>query len=365
MKVLLVAPYGGVPGGISRWTSHIVEYYERCGREECEMDLVPMGRTTFVNINSSIVYRLWSAFKDYRSILRDYRNKLRAKRYDVMHLTSSASLSLIKDLYILAQAKRQGVRSVVHFRFGRIPELAQQRNWEWRLLVKVVKTADKVIVIDKMSYDTLLAEGFTNVVLLPNPVAPAVVDIVAKSAEVERAPRTILFTGHVVKTKGVFELLEACSKIENIKLRLLGHITPQMQEQIEMAYPGASWLTICGEKPYEEVIGEMLACDVFVLPTYTEGFPNVILESMACGCAIVTTPVGAIPEMLEEDNGRHYGIMVEPRNIEQLKAGIEKMLSDTDFKNECRANVQQRVNKRYNIDSVWRQMVDIWSATIE
>lgn len=49
---------------------------------------------------------------------------------------------------------------------------------------------------------------------------------------------------------------------------------------------------------------------------------------MACGCAIVTTPVGAIPEMLEEEDGKHYGIMVEPRNVEQLKRAIERMLSD-------------------------------------
>lgn len=324
------------------------------------MDLVPMGRTTFVNINSSIVYRLWSAFKDYRAILRDYRNKLRAKCNDVMHLTSSASLSLVKDLYILAQAKRRGVRSVVHFHFGRIPELAQQRNWEWRLLTRVVTAADKVVVIDKMSYDTLLAEGFANIVLLPNPVAPAVVDIVAKSATVERVPRTILFTGHVVKTKGVFELLEACSKMENISLRLLGHITPQMQEQIKSCYPEASWLTICGEKPYEEVIGEMLACDVFVLPTYTEGFPNVILESMACGCAIVTTPVGAIPEMLDIAGEAPCGVCVEPKSAEALGTAIESLLADEEQKRLLGSRAKNRVVEQYSIESVWQQMVDIW-----
>ena len=359
-KILLVAPYGGVPGGISRWTSHIVEYYGRCGLQDCELDLVPMGRSTFVNINSSIVYRLWSAFKDYRAILRDYHNKLRAKRYDVMHLTSSASLSLVKDLYILAQAKRCGVRSIVHFHFGRIPELALQRNWEWRLLTKVVKAADRVVVIDKMSYDTLLAEAFTNVVLLPNPVAPAVIDIVAKSATVERVPRTILFTGHVVKTKGVFELLEACSKMEKISLKLLGHITPQMQEQIETAYPEASWLTICGEKPYEEVIGEMLACDVFVLPTYTEGFPNVILESMACGCAIVTTPVGAIPEMLDIAGEAPCGVCVEPKSAEVLGTAIESLLADEEQKRLLGSRAKSRVVEQYSIESVWQQMVDIW-----
>lgn len=360
MKVLLVSPYGGVPGGISRWTEHIVEYHKRYGEQDCELDLVPMGRERFININSPIVYRLWTALQDYSKILKNYCQHLRQKQYDVMHFTSSASLSLFKDLYIIRKAKRRGIKTIVHFHFGRIPELAEKRNWEWKLLAKVARRADRVVVIDKSSYNTLLREGFTNVCLLPNPVAPVVQSIIDESGKVQRADKSLLFTGHVVKTKGVFELLEAVSHIEGAALRVVGHITPQMREMIEVQYPNAEWLDIVGEEPYAEVIKDMRRCDVFVLPTYTEGFPNVILESMACGCAIVTTTVGAIPEMLEEEDGKHYGIMVEPRNVEQLRVAIEKMLTDVDFKNECRANVQQRVNERYNIDSVWQQMAAIW-----
>lgn len=363
MKILLASPYGGVPGGITRWTEHLVAYSEVLVGGDCKVDIMPMGRNRFVNTNSSLIYRIWTSVVDYGAILRNYRKHLRKESYDIVHLASSASLSLIKDLYMIRTAKKRDAKSIVHFHFGRIPELSQTRNWEWKLLVKVVKAADQVVVIDKASYDTLRANGFENISLLPNPVAPRVVDIATENAGVEKTPRSVLFVGHVVKTKGVFELLEACSKIENINLQLVGHITPDMQAQIEEKYKDASWLTVCGERPYAEVVKEMCKCDVFVLPTYTEGFPNVILESMACGCAIVTTPVGAIPEMLEEEDGKHYGIMVEPRNVEQLKVGIEKMLSDADFKNKCRSNVQQRVIERYNIDSVWRQMVNIWNET--
>lgn len=364
MRVLLAAPYGGIPGGITRWTEHIVAYSEKQDNKDCRIDIVPMGRNRFVNTNASLAYRLWTAIIDYRVILHNYQKQLRQESYDIMHLASSASLSLVKDLIMIRKAKRKGVKSIVHFHFGRIPELAQTRNWEWKLLVKVVKSADRVIVIDKASYDTLCANGFDNISLLPNPVAPRVVDIATENATIKRVPRSILYVGHIVKTKGIFELLEACCKIKNIHLQLVGHIAPDIQQQIDDKYKDASWLTICGEKPYKEVIEEMCKCDVFVLPTYTEGFPNVILESMACGCAIVTTPVGAIPEMLEEEDDKHYGLMVTPRNVGQLMEAIEKMLVNIDFKNECQTNVQQRVNKLYNIDSVWRQMVDIWRETI-
>ena len=365
MKILLVSPYGGTPGGITRWTEHVISRYCKCSNQDLELDLVPMGRDKLININNSFLYRICTAILDYRKILGNYCNKLNHKRYDVVHLTSSASLSLFKDLFILYRAKRYGAKTIIHFHFGRIPQLETLHNWEWKLLCRVVNAADMVVVIDKQSYNTLLQNGFMNVRLLPNPIAPKVIDVIKKSRQEKRIDRTILFVGHGIKTKGIYELVDACRNIPNIKVKMLGAILDSEKDTLYKYSGNASWLNIQGEIPYEDVIAEMCKCDVFVLPTYTEGFPNVILESMACGCAIVTTPVGAIPEMLEEENDKHYGLMVEPRNVEQLKVGIEKMLSDADFKNKCRGNVQQRVIERYNIDSVWRQMVDIWNETIE
>lgn len=360
MKVLLASPYGKIPGGIARWTGHIIKYYEQEGKSDCEMDLLPMGRSTFVNTHSSFFFRIKSALKDYSIILKEYKQKLKEKQYDIVHVVSSASISLLKDLYMLRLAKRFKTCAIVHFRFGRIPQLKEQNNWEWKLLYRVVREADKVVVIDSMSYNALRSCGFDNVEFLPNPVSPQVVDIIDKNRDITREDRTILFVGHVVKTKGVVELVEACKSIDNIRLRFVGTVTDEMRSELSALAENAEWMNLVGEEPYEEVIKEMLRCDVFVLPTYTEGFPNVILESMACGCAIVTTPVGAIPEMLEEENGQQYGILVEPKEVESLRVAIMEMLDNKALKSECRNNVQKRVIERYNMNAVWHMLVKIW-----
>lgn len=359
MKVLLVTSYGGVPGGISRWAGHIMNYYEAVGKKDCTLTLVPMGRSSFININSPKFYRLKEAVKDYSKIIKDFNQKLRADKYDVMHLTSSASWSLLKDIYLIKSAKRKGVKTVIHFRFGRIPDLAQCKNWEWKLITKVLKLVDCAIVLDKKSLDVLKDLGCTNVKCIPNPVSPQVQTIVEQN-HVARIPGYILYCGHVVKTKGVFELIDACSIIPDIHLKMVGHVTDEMRAEINDYSHSASWLELVGELPYEQVVKEMMTSDIMVLPSYTEGFPNVILEGMAAGCAIVATDVGAIPQILEEEDGKSYGIIVKPQDADDLKKAINILLNSPDVKELLRARVQERVQKRYSMSAIWREMVFLW-----
>lgn len=362
MKVLLGSPLSGVQGGISRWTEHILGYYKGNCSDSLDLHLLDMGRSQFVNINMPTWKRFYKAFVDYCEIIKEFKKTLKSDKYDLLHLASSASISLIKDYLMVLIAKKYGVKTVVQYHFGRIPDLKEANNWEWKLLVKVIRMADRVVVIDKASFETLISCGFNNISLLPNPVAPVVCDIVEKNKDIVREPRTILFTGHVVKTKGIYELLEACKNLKDIKLKIVGHITDDIRKSIIEQYGTPDWFDICGEMPYESVIKEMMRCDVFVLPTYTEGFPNVILESMASGCAIVSTPVGAIPQMLEGDENGKYGILVPPQDMEKLQTALERVLSDESLKSELRSNAIRRVNERYNIASVWNQMVKIWET---
>ncbi|MGM9800099.1 MAG: glycosyltransferase family 4 protein [Muribaculaceae bacterium] len=164
----------------------------------------------------------------------------------------------------------------------------------------------------------------------------------------------------MIKTKGIFELLEACSKQDGIKLKIVGLATEHIRKEVYKIYGNADWFEICGEMEYVDVIKEMIKCDIFVLPTYTEGFPNVILEAMAVGCAIITTPVGAIPQMLEDDEFGKYGVFVEPKNAYALHSAISSLLCDENGKTEMRKNTKLRVNKRYNINAIWQQLLLLW-----
>ena len=368
MRVLFATPYNCVSGGVGRWANHIVDYH-RMVASDVDLELLPFDdikkQIAEDYIQKTTVNRIVRGVRVYGRALKELSGRIKTTHYDILHIASSATIGLLRDIVMVHMAHLKGIKVVLHFHFGRIPELAQQRNWEWRLLKYVIERADTTIVIDQMSHDTLVANGLKNVVYIPNPLSNVVNEIISEEEMVERQPRMLMFAGQCVPAKGVYELVDACSMIPDIELRMYGAIKPFVAEELKNRWKSKnSVLQLMGNRPFREIIMEMRRCGVFVLPTYSEGFPNVILESMACRCAIVTTPVGAIPEMLGEENGKHYGIMVEPRNVEQLKDAIEKMLSNEEFKAECEANVQQRVNERYNIDSVWQRMVEAWTSMI-
>lgn len=359
MKVLLISPYSGVVGGISMWTNNILSYMD--GVSDAEVELCDFSRRISGQMIKNPVKKAFCALKDYYRLTKMARRQVCSFDGDVVHICSSASFLLIKDIAILKEAKKRGLKSFIHFHFGRIPQLAVRRNWEWKLLCKAISLADRAIVMDRFSYEILLQNGFNNVDLLPNPIGNDVKEIIIDSEKIQREPRRLLFAGHCIPTKGVFELVEACDKISNIKLRMIGAVSDEMRHKLrEKAGENDEWLEIVGQVTHEQTINEMKACDVFILPTYTEGFPNVILEGMACGCPIIASAVGAIPEMLENENGMHFGVLIEPKNVESIKTAVLRMLSDSHFKEDCGINAKKRVFERYNINNVANQLINIW-----
>jgi glycosyltransferase involved in cell wall biosynthesis len=370
MKILFQTSLNAVKGdiasggGVGVWAAHIYRYSKT--REEDRYELIPFYLPVIRSIsrNKSLLHRLFYGFTDYFYKWIRLIYKLYSEKFEVVHLSNSASLSLYRDYLYVKTIHLFKRKVVIHFHFGRIPELAILNNWEWRMLVRLVHMADHVIVLDNSSYRTLKEKGFENISCIPNPISPFVLNLIPEQ-QPARDNRTILFVGQVFETKGVVELVEACKRIPNIKLKILGHIFDEMKERLLALSNEEDWLEIMGKKDMKGVMDEMSKCDIFVLPTYTEGFPNVILEAMASRCAIITTPVGAIPQMLEEEDGKHYAILVEPKDTEQLYQAIESLLDNETLKEEMRHNVRERVIQRYNISSVWAQMTEVWSNIVK
>ena len=163
----------------------------------------------------------------------------------------------------------------------------------------------------------------------------------------------------------MFEIAKACKNIEGIELHLIGSVTEEIRNtltNLAVSRNGGTWLKICGGVSHNEVINEMLSCGVFVLPSYTEGFPNVILEAMACGCPIVATTVGAIPEMLGVNTEEPCGICCPPKDVQSLQKNVRHLIDNKSEACMFAKRSVKRVNEMYAMPKVWEQLTSIWKS---
>ena len=366
MKILLCSPYEPVikenAGGIAMWAKHLIDFYKEV-ESDVEIDVMPYNRSIYVHDGLNRFVRVYKGAKDYISLIWQTRRKIKENKYDVLHLCSSALLSIIRDYFVMRMAQRFGVSGVLHFHCGRVPKIAANGGWKWRILKSAVAKASAAVVLDDESYSVLLSHGFKNVYKVPNPLSEQMSNRIEQmSVGVQRVPRRLLFVGHVLPSKGVYELVKACAGIPDIQLHLIGRVEESVRaDLLEIASSKKeSWMFMHGEMTHESVLQEMLSCDIFVFPSYTEGFPNVIIEAMACGTPIIASGVGAIPEML--DNGK-CGMIIAPHSSEEFRNAVNKLISDNVLKSALALNAKERVNREYSVLSVWNKLVNLWKKT--
>jgi glycosyltransferase involved in cell wall biosynthesis len=139
-------------------------------------------------------------------------------------------------------------------------------------------------------------------------------------AERERKDE-ILFVGRVSQSKGVHELLQALAMgvPEPIKLRLVGPADPGLHLDRSIRALGlAHRVILTGELSKGELARHYQTARCLVLPSWAEGLPCVVVEALLCGCPVVATAVGGIPELVDEQVGK----LVRPRDPAALATAI-------------------------------------------
>lgn len=175
------------------------------------------------------------------------------------------------------------------------------------------------------------------------------------------APFRLLFVGWVNRSKGIFELLESMRRLapqRHITLDVVGKGN-QFEEALSMVERDpvlASIVRFHGWLSGQSLLSRYNAADVLVLPTYAEGFPNVVLEAMAMALPIITTPVGGIPDVIQ--SGRN-GLLIEPRSTDSLTQAIEFMIDNPNDLNRFGVNNRKQVMAQHDIGTLWPHLLDV------
>ncbi len=369
MKLLLVAPLPPPVGGIQSVSVNLIRYVESHyaqARLQVYNTSHQLRKITSESLATRLYTGITNSLRTYYDVLKIMRNDMP----DVIHLASSSSLALIKDLLIVKAGKKAKIPVVLHWHFGRIPTLYQRKNWEWKLLMKVIRQSAGSVVIDGQSYQVLKENRLTNIVYVPNPLSE---DVEQKSRALLATPpfrmkKRVLYVGHLLRKKGVHDLVQACAgNDELVELVLIGPYEQSVRAELE-ALAGVrdegKWLTLTGPLPREEVLEYMSRFEVLALPSYTEGFPMVVLEAMAMGCAIVATHVGAIPEMLDIGRPQACGICVAPGDVDGLRKALSELILNSGLCAKYGHRAALRVLERYTMEKIFVKYSRVWEKAM-
>ncbi len=175
-----------------------------------------------------------------------------------------------------------------------------------------------------------------------------------------------LYHGRVDRRKGALDTLDALQilrqKGRHFRLIVSG-IGPDFEavkQKIEELDAG-EWAQVLGYVEYEDVPEIYSRGDIFLSPTYAEGFSNTILEAMASGLTCVSCfAVGVIDCLRDGENG----LLVEPGNISQLANAIERVLDEPELRAHITQQAFEEANSLYAWPTIAKQIEGVYQSLV-
>lgn len=338
-KVLLVSPAPPPIGGITSWT---VEYMDRMPCLGCTPILVNTT-VTGKRLENNARINLLDELVRLIAIRKNIKKALDDKELKVLHYNAScATLGLIRD-YVVLNPFFKKVATIYHCHCN-LETHVNNRIAKY-FFAKIAKRVRCVLTLNNNSLH--FAQTYTkNAKIVPNFINQIYVDV----ADVRTELKNIAFVGRVCVSKGIQELLDAAKAVNDVNIHIIGPDDSHMLDNVTEEN-----IVLHGPQPHDKVIELLKTMDAVILPSYTEGFPLVVMEGMACGLPIIATAVGSIPDMIENKGG----ILIPVKDSEAIIDAIQQM-RDVKTRKAMSEHNLQKVISEYLSKSVLSNLLRIY-----
>jgi glycosyltransferase involved in cell wall biosynthesis len=287
---------------------------------------------------------------------------------EIVHLNASLDpKGYWRDLCYWTVAKLLGRRVVNQIHGGAMPQEFFRKNalLTW-ILRRFLVSSDTVTVLSSRELIAYrMFDPRINVQLVPNAIDPAGLADQSRCFNADR-PLRLVYVGRLVRTKGLFELIEALAQLgragREFGLAIAGE-GPDRDELMSASDRAGlgDRVRFLGSVFAAEKCRLWLRSDVFVFPTYFEGLPYSLLEAMAAGCVPITTPVAAIPDVMRD--GVH-GLFVPVKDARALALAMIALDDDRERLTRMAAAARRRVLERYTVARLSDDLRRLYAACL-
>ncbi len=259
------------------------------------------------------------------------------KRPDIAHYAISSGWAMEKGLAFMRVARCFGAKTVGHLHSGGFIDHWQSLpEWRRRLASRELRMLDGFVVLSegwRKNISEKLGFPSDKLFVVNNPIDQGFEDA-ALQMPIERSGNIVLSLGAMCKEKGVIETLEAATIARSQAKFKIQFVGPEREPGIHQRtreyvanHSLADVIDIKSSVWGPDKIQLFAEASIFLLPSYFENFPLVLLEAAAAGLAIVTTPVGAVPEFFKDGVS---ALFIEVGNAKQIADAIVSLAENPE-----------------------------------
>lgn len=284
------------------------------------------------------------------------------KQGALLHVNMGDRGSVMRKGALLLLAHKLGMKTVLHLHAAELEQFyAASSPLRRRLIRRPFLAADCIIVLGNRYRRWLQTEigiPAERIRILNNGVAAPHVD---RAAAASGEPQTILFLGNLIERKGVSDLLHALKAMPSgtgaWRAVLAGGGDIEGYRELAQDLGIADRIDFAGWVDRPRAIDLITRASMLVLPSYDEGLPLVILEAMGMGLPVICTPVGVIPEVL---NDGETVLFVEPGDRPALAKQMARLLSDPNLQAGLSARAVDLFDRQFSLQAFQSSLIAIY-----
>lgn len=275
--------------------------------------------------------------------------------YDIVHIHFSLSTSAKRKYPFFKLAKALHKKTVIHLHCG------SQIDEIWSPIYQTMFTQCNCGVVLSESLKTLIENHIgpsdkIKVIYNPCPMVP-------KEPAFEKKNQ-ILFSGTLSEGKGYKDLIKAFASIApkhpDWKLVLAGNGETEQAQRLAQELAIEHQVELTGWVDGDEKHKVFSEAKALCLPSYAEGFPMAVLDALAYGLPVITTPVGGIPDVAIDMENM---LLFDPGDIEMLSGRLNLIISDEDLRNTLAKASLKLANDTFCFENITNQVASIYEKT--
>ncbi len=282
------------------------------------------------------------------------------QRVGLVHIHVASRASFWRKMAFVALARLFRVPYIMHLHGAEFAIFYEKESGARRkaLIRRVFNSSAAVVVLSSAWRDWMTGIGIeVPVHAIHNPVV-----LPPASAWGNRQSGDVLFLGRLGQRKGSFDLVEAAARPAAARARLLlggdGDVAGVRQRAAALGV--ADRVEMLGWVGAERRAALLQQAWIYCLPSYNEGLPMSLLEAMAAGLPVITSPVGGIPDAVTDGV---EGFLVAPGDVDGIAARLVQMIADPDLARRMGSAARHKVERTFSsavilprLETLYRQL---------